>query len=144
MLRNGRDGMRRFLFVGLMVMSALALVGCSSGSLVGKTWDLSAITTQAPAFQGVVPATDRPNYTLTFNSDGTFAAKADCNQVGGTYKTNGSNGLTMTPGPSTLAACPEGSYGNQYVQALAKAASYGFANNQLTITLSDGGTLVFD
>ena len=61
-----------------------------------------------PAFQGVVPAADQANYTIEFKSDGTFNAKADCNQLAGTYTTTGSGGLTIVPGPMTLAAVPRG------------------------------------
>jgi heat shock protein HslJ len=107
------------------------------------TWQLTAITGKTPAYQGVVPAADQSKYTITFNTDGTFNAKADCNSVGGTYKTSGSNGLTITLGPSTLVACPDGSYGDLFAHALATAVSYNVANDQLTITLEDGGTLTF-
>ena len=135
--------MRRFLLVALVVASIVLLAACSSGSgLTGKDWKLTAITTQTPAFQGVVPTADQANYTINFNSDGNFSAKADCNQLAGTYTTSGSS-LTITPGPMTLAACPEGSFSDQYVAALGQAASYAIANNQLTITLNGGGTLVF-
>jgi heat shock protein HslJ len=138
--------MRKVLLVALLVGSSLVLSACSGGAsaLTGKTWELSAITTVAPAFQGVVPAADQANYTLTFNSDGTFSAKADCNQVAGSYTTSGSNGITIVPGPSTLVACPEGSFGGQYVASLSQAKTWSMANNQLTLTLADGGTLVFD
>ena len=46
-------------------------------------------------------------------------------------------------GRPALVACPEGSMGDQYVAGLGNAASYAIANSQLTITLKDGGTLVF-
>ncbi len=39
--------------------------------------------------------------------------------------------------------CPEGSLSTQYVAALGQAASYAIASGQLTITLTDGGTLVY-
>ena len=97
---------------------------------------------EEPAFQGVIPAADQSRYTIEFKTDGSFAALADCNQVAGTYTTSGSN-MTITPGPSTRMACPDGSYGELYVIALGKAASFAIANDQLTITLSDGGTLTF-
>ena len=96
-----------------------------------------------PAFQGVVPTADQANYTIEFKSDGTFSAKADCNQLSGTYTTSGTNGLTIVPGPMTMAMCPEGSLSTQYVESLGKAKTYAIANDQLTITLSDEGTLVF-
>jgi heat shock protein HslJ len=138
--------MRKLTMIALAVGVAALLTGCSSGSsgsgLTGKTWQLTAITQKTPAFQGVVPAADQANYTIEFKSDGTFSAKADCNQLAGTYTTSGSS-LTIVPGPMTMAACPEGSLSSQYVAALATAASYAIANSQLTITLADGGTLVY-
>jgi heat shock protein HslJ len=123
--------------------ASAATSGGGSGDLTGKTWMLTAITEKVPAFQGVVPAADQANYTIEFKSDGTFAAKADCNQVLGTYTTTSSGGLTIVLGPSTLVACPEGSLAPQYVAGLGNAASYAVANGQLTITLKDEGTLVF-
>jgi heat shock protein HslJ len=113
------------------------------GNLTGKTWMLTAITEKVPAFQGVVPAADQANYTIEFKSDRTFAAKADCNQVQGSYTTTPTGGLTIVPGPSTLVACPEGSLAPQYVAGLGNAASYAIAADELTITLKDEGTLVF-
>lgn len=135
--------MRIRTLLALAIGVAVIVAACSGSGLTGKTWQLTAITELVPAFQGVVPAADQPNYTIEFKSDGTFNAKADCNQLGGTYTTTGTDGLTIIPGPMTLAACPEESFSSQYVEALGKAASYAVANGQLTITLSDGGTLVF-
>jgi heat shock protein HslJ len=125
--------------------SAGASASASSGgaNLTGKTWMLTAITEKVPAFQGVVPDADQANYTIEFKSDGSFNAKADCNQLSGTYTTTPEGGLTIVLGPSTLAACPETSLAPQYVAGLGNAASYAIANDQLTITLKDEGTLVF-
>jgi heat shock protein HslJ len=136
--------MRRFLVVALALATTVLLAACSSGSgLTGKAWQLTAITTKVPAFQGVIPAADQANYAIEFKSDGTFAAKADCNQVSGTYTTTSSGGLTIAPGPSTLAACPEGSMGAPYVAALALSKNYAIASSALMITLSDEGTLQY-
>ena len=136
--------MRRLTLIALAVGAIVLLAACSnsSGDLTGKVWQLTAITEKTPAYQGVVPAADQSKYTITFNTDGTFNAKADCNAVAGTYKTSGSN-LTITLGPSTLVACPDGSFGDLFAHALGNAASYAIANDQLTITLKDGGTLTF-
>ncbi len=135
---------RHRTLLALAVVAVFLVAACSSGSsLTGKTWQLTAITEQVPAFQGVVPTDQQANYTIEFATDGTFSAKADCNLVSGGYTTTGSNGLTITPGPMTLAACPEGSLSNQYVAGLGNAASYAIANNELTITLTDSGTLVY-
>ena len=129
--------------IGAVAIFALLGRGPDNGALTGKTWQLTAITEKVPAFQGVVPAADQPNYTIEFKSDGTFNAKADCNQLSGTYTSTGSGGLTIVPGPMTLAMCPEGSLSTQYVAALGQAASYAVASGQLTITLTGGGTLVY-
>ena len=97
----------RALFALVIGVTAI-VAACSGSSLTGKTWQLTAITEKVPAFQGVVPAADQANYTIEFKSDGTFNAKADCNQLSGTYTTTGSGGLTIVPGPMTLAVCPRG------------------------------------
>ena len=74
----------RALFALVIGVTAI-VAACSGSSLTGKTWQLTAITEKVPAFQGVVPAADQANYTIEFKSDGTFNAKADCNQLSGTY-----------------------------------------------------------
>jgi len=111
--------------------------------LTGKTWLLTAVTMTDPAFQGVVPPDQQANYTIAFATNGTFSAKADCNTLNGAYTTTSSGGLTLTPGPSTLVACADGSYSDLYIMALGKTASFAIANSQLTITLTDQGTLVY-
>ena len=151
--------MGRAFLITLAIASAAVVIACSSAgssasagssgttgtgtALTGKTWQLTAITEKVPAFQGVVPAADQANYTIEFKADGTYSAKADCNMVSGTYTTTSAGGLTIVLGPSTLVACPEGSLGSQYVAGLGNAASYAIADGQLTITLKDGGTLVY-
>ena len=132
----------------LVVVLSLAVVGavmlaCSSGSgLTGKAWQWTASTTQAPASQSVVP--DPENYTIQFNADGSFNAKADCNQVNGTYTSSGSS-LTIVPGPSTMAFCGEESLDALYIAGLGSTTSYAIANNQLTLTQGGpaAGTMTF-
>ena len=138
--------MRKAAFMALIIGAAAVLAACSPGAAPGltdKEWQLTSITEKVPAFQGVIPAADQSKYAITFNDGATFNATADCNQVSGSYKTSGSNGLTITPGPSTLAFCGEASFGQQFVAGLSQAASYTVSGNDLTITLSDGGTMTF-
>ena len=142
----GSNVMRILVVASLLIASVAVLAGCASeegGDITGKTWRLVSITTQSPSFSAIVPAEAMVNYTIEFNDDGTFAARADCNQVAGNYTIQDNGVLTIVPGPSTLAACPEGSLGDEYVAALAQAGSYTIAENQLTITLLDDGTLTF-
>jgi len=79
---------------------------------------------------------------ITFNDDGMFDADADCNKVGGSYTTSG-NSITISPGPSTLVACPADSHGDAYTAALAQAGSYAVGGSVLTLTLSGGDSLTF-
>jgi heat shock protein HslJ len=141
-------------------VASLAPGASPPAELLGKVWKLTGITETTPAFQGVVPAAEQANYTIEFQKDGTFAAKADCNQVAGTYEVHrggldpadvsalppGTSGaISILPGPSTLAACPPGSMGDLYVVGLGNASAYRIEGGQLTLTLKDGdgGTLVF-
>lgn len=96
-----------------------------------------------------VPEDKRASYTITFAPDATFSAQADCNTVMGGYTTANAQAtagdLTIVPGPTTSVACPPGSYGDFFVFSLAQASSYAIdATNTLTITLIEGGTLVFE
>jgi heat shock protein HslJ len=94
--------MRLFIGILALTISGLLVAACQSSGgsgLTGKTWQWTGSTTSVRASQSVVP--DPENYRITFNSDGTFSAKVDCNQVAGAYTTSGSD-LTITPGPSTL------------------------------------------
>jgi heat shock protein HslJ len=128
----------------VLVLGAVLIAACSSGSsLTGKTWQWTAMTTTTPTSQSVVPTADQANYTIEFKSDGTFASKADCNQVSGTYTTTSSGGLTIVPGPSTLVACPEGSLAPIFTAGLSSAASYAITDGALTITTQDASTLTF-
>jgi len=107
------------------------------------TWQLTTITSKEPAFVGQVPEANQPNYTILFNTDGTFSAKADCNTVQGGYVAGSDGTLKLTLGPTTIVACAEGSLSDLYLIGLGKTASYAIAGGQLTITLTDGGTLVY-
>jgi D-alanyl-D-alanine carboxypeptidase len=81
------------------------------------------------------------DYQVTFNEDRTVAVAADCNNASGTY-TDQDDTPTITIGPMTMAACPEGSRSDQFVQLLSSAAGYFMVEGQLYINLAaDGGTM---
>jgi heat shock protein HslJ len=63
------------------------------------------------------------NYTITFRKDGTLSGKADCNNFTGTYSQ--ASGFSIKLGASTMAACPEGSLDQQYLQLLSSVAAGG-------------------
>ena len=132
--------MRILLAAGLLIATVAGLAGCASeegGDITGTTWRLVSITTQNPSFSSIVPPEAMVNYTIEFNDDGTFSAKADCNQVAGDYTTAGTS-ITITPGASTLAMCPEGSLGDAFVAGLAQATTWSIVDGRLILTGPEG------
>lgn len=127
--------------IALLLASVLAACNVVGSGLVGPTWRVTAVTTVVPAWQGVVPAADQLRYTITFANDGTAAIKADCNQVTATYTTTPGGSITITPGASTMAMCPEDSMGSQFVEALSSVNSYSVNGNQLTLRQPDNSRL---
>ena len=105
---------------------------------------------------GIVEIEDPALYTITFNDDGTLAIQADCNQINGTYALEaaegapesqglleGSSPLTITLGPATTAACPEGSLSDDFLQYLSGTLSFLLQANQLGLELDPtSGALV--
>lgn len=113
----------------------------SSPELTGPVWAWQ----QTQMNNGDLFTPDDPgNYTVQFMTDGTMSAQADCNQVGGSYTVNDDSQMTITLGPSTLVACPEGSLGDQFTQNLSQANIYSFDGENLLIDLTfDSGTMTF-
>ena len=135
--------MRRLALVLAVAVMAVAVAACGilgGSSLTGKTWQWTASTTVAPASQSVVP--NPANYTITFASDGTYAGKADCNQIAGAYTTSGSS-ITIKPGPSTLAACAPDSLDQLYIAGLLSATTYKIDGSTLTLSNAAGDTMQF-
>jgi heat shock protein HslJ len=130
------------------VASALALLllaacgGEGTSGLVGPTWRWTNLTENAPLAHSEIADPDL--YTLTLADDGTFQAKADCNAVLGMYETDGDE-LTLSPGPSTLVACPEGSQADQFVSLLHTVSTFAVDGNELSLDLDDrAGTMRFE
>jgi heat shock protein HslJ len=137
--------MKKLFSLTLCVVLALTLAACGTGSssptLTGIVWQWSAMQETAPASQSVVP--DPQNYTITFNTDGTAAIKADCNNVTANYTMSGSS-LTITLGASTLMACGDTSQDTIYLASLSKVSSYAIEKGQLQLKFAnDGGKMDF-
>jgi heat shock protein HslJ len=109
-------------------------------SLTANPWQWVSFTNPVEQFDVEMPQ----SYLLTFNEDGTINIVADCNLANGTY-TDDEGALTIEIGPMTMAACPEGSRSDQFVQYLGFAARTFFQEGMLYIDLfADGGTMAFD
>ena len=86
---------------------------------------------------------DPNTYHIEFTPQGTVAVRADCNRAAGTYTTEDRR-VTITLGPSTLAACPPGSLGNEYVRQLGTVSSYLFHGGNLVLEFKfDSGSMTF-
>ncbi len=106
-------------------------------SLTGTTWQWVETTTPTET----VTVADPTRYTIMFNEDGTATVKADCNQVTATYTVTDS-ALTIVPGASTMAMCPEDSQATAFVAGLSSAAIYFFQDGHLFIDqFASAGTL---
>jgi heat shock protein HslJ len=136
--------MRRTMMAIVALAIAAGATGCGSDAdsgLVGATWEWTALSENAPKHQSVVPEPE--NYTITFSEDGNFQAKADCNQLAGTYTEDGDS-LTIEPGPMTLVACPPESLSDQYVALLGTVSSFAVDGKELTLQLGqDAGEMQF-
>jgi heat shock protein HslJ len=120
----------------------LAACGEGTSGLVGPMWQWTNLTENAPLAHSDVA--DPSLYTLTLAADGSFQATADCNIVVGTYVTDGDE-ITLSPGPSTLAACPEGSLADQFVSLLHTVSTFTVDGNELVLNFADrAGTMRFE
>jgi heat shock protein HslJ len=129
---------------------ALALAGASACTpppeepttpmLTGAVWELQQI--QYNNDTQLVP--DAPeNYAIEFLEDGSVGIQADCNRVLGEYTTDNSS-ISITLGPSTLAACGPDSKDTEFLQALDGAVIYFFQNEDLFLDIQyDTGTMQF-
>jgi len=110
------------------IVSVMLLAACRSAAnptpsntITDIVWRWESVTDQSTNVKTVVP--DPKNYTITFNTDGTFEGKADCNNISGTYTQT--NGFSITVGPSTLAYCGDTSMDQQYISLLNSIAAGG-------------------
>jgi C-terminal processing protease CtpA/Prc len=108
--------------------------------LTGTTWQWTLAFSAAGE---QTPIEEPDNYTLTFAEDGSVAIQADCNRAGGSYTLVEDNTLTLTLGPTTLAACPAGSRSEAFLNYLSEATSLSYEGANLTILLNpDSGAFM--
>ena len=138
--------MHRTIPMALAAIAVLLVAACGGGggssndAVVGVLWQWNGLQETQPASLSAVP--DPENYLLVLSDDGTFSAKADCNNMAGTYTLSGSD-LTLEPGPMTLVACPPGSLSDKYVHLLAQVESQTVTDGQLSLGLKNGAGSMF-
>ena len=92
----------------------------ASSRIVGTTWKLGKYF---EASGGQIGIENPEIYMITFGEEGALSITADCNQVNGSYSFGTEGTVTITLGTTTLAACPEGSLSEQFLQWLAATTS---------------------
>jgi heat shock protein HslJ len=137
----------RAALVSLLALSSTLVQEVASASpalqqkgLMGTAWKWTG-TLMNDGSRTVVQDPNR--YLVTFLDGERLAIRADCNRVLGTYTTKG-NQLTITPGPSTLAACPPDSLSTVFLEQLRNVRSYFFKGASLVLEIKfDSGSMTF-
>lgn len=116
----------------------------AAGPIPANTWGWT--TTSDPL--GITTVDDPSAYTITFNPDSTATIQADCNTVLATYSAGNDGSLMIQLGPTTLAACPEGSREAEFLQSLAAVVRFfgegDDVRQQLSLEMmADGGVMTF-
>jgi heat shock protein HslJ len=105
--------------------------------LTGTTWEWVQTMTSDETIVAVDPA----RYTLTFNEDGTYGMRVDCNTGGGSFTTE-DGALTIGPGMMTLMGCPEDTQDSIFLDQINRAAVYYFVDGHLFIELAEASGIM--
>ncbi|MCL4267192.1 MAG: META domain-containing protein [Anaerolineae bacterium] len=157
--------MKKYALVFLMLLLAMMLAACSGTAGSEPTAEPEMEATTVPAAEETPPTitgilwqwqefqdsaeenditVDNPaNYNIVFNEDGTYNGQADCNRIAGSYTLDGAS-LTIQPGISTMAMCPEGSLDAQFNTFLSNVRTFVMDEDDLVMNLfADAGNMVF-
>ena len=126
--------MKKIVYV---LLAVFVLAACSSGNnsaSVAGTWKLVSYN-QIPAVAGV-------DTSIEFK-DGKVNGNVGCNGFGGEYSVNG-NSITFDKMISTMMACtdPIGTQESVTLAALNQTAAFAINGNALTITSTDGKSVI--
>ncbi len=110
-----------------------------AAGLEGVNWQLVSYVNAKGKTVAALP--DAPATALF--ADGSVTGTTGCNRYGGAYTAKG-NKLTVKVGFTTMMACPDAQMAQerQYLAALASAASYKVAGDQLVIKNAKGATVL--
>ena len=131
----------------LLVISTFS--ACAQALSQNAVTTLDSTSWQLVKFQGSDDTTltpdDRTKYTVTFNANGSVAARIDCNRGQGAWKSPGPNQLEVGPLALTRAMCPPGSLHDQIVKHWPFIRSYLIKDHHLFVSLlADGGIYEFE
>jgi heat shock protein HslJ len=99
-----------------------------------KTWQWEK--QRDPNTGSETPISNPANYTLTFNPDGTYQFRADCNQGSGGYTADETGAIRFQPGPVTLAECGPDSRYQDMLNMMQSVQNYRLEENGMVLVLS--------
>jgi para-nitrobenzyl esterase len=131
----------RWVLVTILAVTAGCVTVDPRDTLASTSWQLVQ-------FEGgdgtVLTPDDGTKYTLTFNADGSLAARIDCNRGSGTWKSPAPSRLELGPMALTRAMCPPESLHDRIVKHLPYVRSYVIKDGHLFLSLmADGGIYEF-
>jgi heat shock protein HslJ len=131
---------RSTMIRGIRLAAASEAATAGEAQITGTAWQW--VQTLYSDGRKSVPAKPE-NYTVRFLEDGKVNVRADCNQKGGSYSTEGSR-LSIEITTSTRAACEEGSLEEPFVRDLMAGAVFFLKDGDLHLDLKyDAGTMIF-
>ena len=114
----------------------LATFSAQSTSLAGTSWIVTGYNNGKQAVVSVMAGTE---LTANFGADGKLTGSAGCNNYTASYQADG-NKITIGPAATTMMACEQAvmDQEQQYLAALATAATYRIDGNKLELRTADG------
>jgi heat shock protein HslJ len=104
----------------LVLLLAFAMTLDRGTPLPGDARAISPVVWEVVALPGdatPIATAERSRYTIQFLPDRTVAVRADCNQATGTYEI-ADDAMSISMTASTLALCPSGSHGEDFLEML--------------------------
>lgn len=134
--------MRKAANILLVVFTVTAFIACSGANQLSTNpadiqgdWQLSSMNGNQVQMS--------ESYTVSFNTDGTVAGKADCNYFTGQYNASEEGSVSMNSVSTTKVKCGSNSMSNSYLNAVSGSDSFQVSGSN-TLTLNTGsGELVF-
>lgn len=134
--------MRKAANILLVIFTVTAFVACSGANSLSTNpadlqgeWQLSSMNDTQVQMGS--------NYTVSFNTDGTVAGKADCNYFSGEYSAQEEGNVSMNAVSTTKMNCGSNSNSNSYLNSVSSSSSFQVRGAN-TLTLNTGsGELVF-
>lgn len=124
----------------MMFLLLLAAIGCKNApkeqvqvALTEHEWELKSMTKADSVLKnpGQLP-------TLFFSDSTAVYGFAGCNRFFGTYEVEKEGKITIKPGGATMMYCPDLTFEDAYLKALAEVKTYVIEGKELKLTDGDG------